>query len=84
MAYMLHYLGRHGTHYKPADEFKHRVKPDTAPDGWTRYYRQSYRVRRKLLKWLETFVSGQYAVGAHFILFENEVDAVMYKLKYPR
>jgi len=67
----------------PEHERKHRVDLSKAK-GWQLVKRKSYRIRTKLLDFLESYVSGRYAIGSRYVLFEKEKDILFYKLKYPR
>lgn len=64
--------------------YEHRVEAASTPQSWTRFRRKSRHVIGEVLRFLETFVQGNYAIGPKYIIFENETDALFYKLKYPR
>jgi len=47
------------------------------------FYAPIHKQRRKLLKWISTNTSGRFYLGSiygGFVIFEDEVDVIMYKL----
>jgi len=57
---------------------------DEIRPSWTRFKRRGNRVRLKLLRYLDRTTTGRFVAGKKYIAFEEEADAVMYRIAYPQ